>query len=244
MKRGARGCTLIVGVLAASFTLSMGVSVRGQPSSTEPEGFDWDDLECTAINERLNFTSYWVGPSFDGLELTTVIRSCDAPPRGEPAGWDSVDFSYGECDASRGGCAPPISIQTWPYELRNEELIDIPGTPTTVEGVPATNYGGRLEIYHGDSTVVIHTEDPARGEGFAKALIEAPKVLSDLSAVGIVFESDCVNDIHYCQGDRLGERQSWTEWIVIALLLFLVGPFLAFLFRPSRLPPAQAFSEE
>jgi hypothetical protein len=207
-----------------------------QGPGDESAGSGRDHLQCTAFDQEMGFSNYWAGPSFDGLELTSVIRSCGGPPRGEPAGWDNVTYIYGDCDASRGGCAPPIEIQTWPSHLRNRGLLDIAGTPTHVEGIPATRYGGgRLEIHHPGVTVVVFGDEVARVDRFAGALVEGPPVLRDLAGYGIVFEEGCVNDVNYCQSDRIGTRRSVADYVAIAIVLFLVGPLVAFLFRPPSL---------
>lgn len=220
--------------LNAAAALFLSSSALAQEPGDKSKGSDRNQLECTAVDEPMRYANYWVGPSFDGLELTSVDRGCSPPRGGSAFGWDDVTYVYGECD-SHGGCAPPIEIQTWPRELRNAELLDITGTATTVEGVPATRYGGsQLEIYHPGVTVVIFGDDRARVDRFARALIKGPAVLAELGAYGIVFPEDCMSDPHFCQGNMLGKIPSPTERIVVAVLLFSIGPVIAFVLRPRR----------
>lgn len=63
-------------------------------------------LPCTSVNQELNFSNYWLGPSFEGLELTAVLRSCGGGGRS-----NSIDYFYGDCTPQGGGCAVPLEIQ-------------------------------------------------------------------------------------------------------------------------------------
>ena len=211
-------------------------AARAQPE-TGPPG-QGEGPPCTAVDERLNFPAYWVGPSFDGLPLTSVLRNCGGPRV------NSVDYVYGTCDASRGGCSAPVDIQNWPPELRNRRmysegpgLFQIRGTDTFVDGVPAFRVGGhQLEIYHPKVTVVIFANRD-RVDRIAAALVEGPKVLIKLARYGFVFNEGCLNG-NYCEGKLPGEDGDFAESIAFAVLLFLVGPILGVLFRPKPVPSA------
>jgi hypothetical protein len=198
-------------------------------------------LPCTAPDEPLNFPTYWAGPSFDELPLTAVLRSC----RGSRD--NSVDYIYGDCDASRGGCVAPLDIQNWPESVRPQSLytaetpeIDFapPGLPVnaedlTVDGFPALRFPDRLEIFRPDVTVVIHGRDP---EIVARALEEGPAVLTRVSAYGLEFDKRCVSAKRGCQ--TIDENVlGGFPLIALIVALFLAGPVVAFLFRPPAAPP-------
>lgn len=100
--------------------------------------------------------SYFLGPEFEGMELTAVLQ----PPDG--AG-DSTSFIYGDCEASGdSGCAPPLEIQTWrlcarpPAPGRVRDLTPLRGALADIE--PRFP---QIELYAGMSTVVIFAEDHA-----------------------------------------------------------------------------------
>jgi hypothetical protein len=123
------------------------VSAAGVPA--EVEGFD-------------AFTLFWLGESFEDLPLTAVL------PPGAGSSTPDVSFIYGDCDSSRGGCAPPLVVQVWPACERNRSSYaaggdPVPYEPLAVRGTSADLYddedgGGRLEIATGEVTVVIFAE--------------------------------------------------------------------------------------
>jgi hypothetical protein len=237
MKEGRRSPRLLT-VLAAAIaagSLAFGGGAVPQP----PPG---ERLPCTAPDEPLNFSTYWAGPSFGELPLTAVLRSC----RG--ARENSVDYIYGDCDASRGGCAAPLDIQNYPASVRPQSLytaespeIDFapPSLPVkaedrTVDGFPALRFPDRLEIFRPDVTVVIFGRDPER---VAEALVEGPRVLTRISAHGLEFDEGCVSAKRGCQ--TIDENVlGGFPLIALVVALFLAGPAVAFLFRPAPAPPA------
>ena len=217
---------------------------QAQPGVIPKEARPADQLRCTAPDEPLNFPSYWVGPGFDGLELTGVLRSCHSPP-GPARGVNSVDYLYGECDASRGGCGLPISVQTWPSSVRHKALYSLePETEVAdVGGVPAEIWdgGGQIEIFMSDVTVVVFGDDPDRVDRAVEALVRGPDVLAEVAAYGLVFDSGCVSDRGYCQADPV-QKSGVLGSLLIGVALFLVGPILAFVFRPPAVPASGRIS--
>lgn len=102
--------------------------------------------------------AYHLGTSFEGLPLTAAPDARGGPAGGNPG----VDFVYGTCDPggglfADGGCAPPLSVQTWSACERSIAGLDVPYRRMTVRGVPAAAVDGdtRLEVQTGDVTVVV-----------------------------------------------------------------------------------------
>ena len=230
------------GSILAVVVIVLGTLGSGAPASAQPV------LDCTAPSQPLNFPSYWAGPSFDGLEVSALIRDCGGV-QGEPRS-NSVSFLYGDCTPTGGGCPLPIEIQSWPDEERNKELyrqgpeeFQIAGRDTTVSGVPARSFEGgrRLEIYHPDATAVVFGDDPARVARFAEALHEAPRVLAELSAQGLDFDEDCL-DLPKCEASRQGivGLISILRSVLVPAALLGVGSaglgLLLYRFRRSRQP--------
>jgi hypothetical protein len=148
-----------------------------------------DRLPCTSGAEPANFTVYSLGPSLGELPLTAVLRTCARPYPGEWVRSNSVSFIYGSCTVEPdpetgyvdGGCAPPVEIQTWPACERT--LADLgqegpePGERsdlTELRGVPAARDDGRIELYTGDATIVIHANGPALSKRAVSALQAEP----------------------------------------------------------------------
>ncbi|MGP0103756.1 MAG: hypothetical protein ACLPUT_19315 [Solirubrobacteraceae bacterium] len=158
------------------------------------------------------FTAYNLGSKFDGLPLTSVERSCFAPPPralhrlGEPGSvaWSS-DAAYGTCtpEGSEGTCDSPLELQSYPECDRNFSSYGVvepagalsPRKSFLLGGsykIPTVafeygRFGARLEMYTGQTTVVIFSygnPDPpslARRAAHALARLIAPK-LAGISA--------------------------------------------------------------
>jgi hypothetical protein len=92
---------------------------------------------------------YAPGEAHDDLPLTAVIRRFDDSPDAPPVRENYVDFIYGTCDTSAGGCAPPLSVQVWAACERNPMAYrpDEAEGSFDVRGVPAYFFEGgrRLE---------------------------------------------------------------------------------------------------
>lgn len=137
-----------------------------------------------------NFDTYSLGPQFGRLSLTGVQRECKAPDAtaiavGAPAlRQNNKTYLYGTCKQpteTEGGCADPISVQSFPACERNLSLYKrypapdgtvYPYDMTRIRGVPAAIFddGDRIEVYTGDVTVVVWGQDPALVEKAAKSL--------------------------------------------------------------------------
>jgi len=139
-----------------------------------------------------------LGRSFAGLKMTSKREVCSpAPPAGanvvsgpsEAVGYVSV--VYGSCKiVSSDGCAPPLNVQSWPEcardpnsykpsgalgaseaELNPSEAVTIPTAPW----IPARAFEGgtRLEIYSGDTTMVVFSGDRRLANEAASSLAGA-----------------------------------------------------------------------
>lgn len=174
-----------------------------------------EEAPCLKRRHLPAFTAYNLGSKFDGLPLTSVERSCFAPPSvqhrlGEPASvaWIS-GATYGTCtpEGFEGGCGPPLDIQSWPECDRNFSSYGAvklaralrPHRSFFLSGsykIPTAafeygRFGARLEMYTGQTTVVIFSSgksdpptDPpslARLAAHALARLITPK-LSRISA--------------------------------------------------------------
>jgi hypothetical protein len=172
-----------------------------------------EEAPCSKQHHLPAFTAYNLGNRFDGLPLASVERSCFAPPPralhrlGEPASvaWTS-DATYGTCTPeprSEGTCDPPLEMQSYPECDRNFSsygVVEPAGALSTRKSfslggsykIPTAafeygRYGARLEMYTGQTTVVISsygTPDPpslARRAAHALARLITPK-LSAISA--------------------------------------------------------------
>lgn len=148
-------------------------------------------LPCTSPNEPTNFTTYSVGPRFEGMTVTNYERKCTKAPRIAPAyvRMNAVWYSYGECvpRATDGSCKLPLVIMTYPLCERQPSMLrpnphhnPLHGR-STVRGLPADLYQGghKVLLFTGDSTVSVFATDPARAARAARALVPAPAKPSD-----------------------------------------------------------------
>ncbi len=198
--------SLMLAVLCAFVLANVfgGVSLASQSRSEE--------APCLKRRHLPTFTAYDLGSTFDGLSRTSVERSCFAPPPralhrlGEPASvaWTS-NATYGTCtpEGSDGTCDPPLEIQSSPECDRNFSSYGVVEPTRAVSTrrsfflsgshkIPTAafeygRFGARLEMYTGQTTVVIFSyrnSDPpglARRAAHALARLIAPK-LSRISA--------------------------------------------------------------
>jgi hypothetical protein len=165
-----------------------------------------EEAPCLKQRHLPAFTAYNLGDTFDGLPLTSVERSCLAPPAGkhrlgEPASvaWTS-DAIYGTCtpEGSEGTCDDPLEIDSYPECDRNFSSYGVveparalrPRKSFFLGGsykIPTVafeygRFGTRLEMYTGQTTVVIGSygnPDPpclARRAAHALARLIAPKL--------------------------------------------------------------------
>lgn len=128
-----------------------------------------DALPCTGPRAPLNFGTFSVGPSINGLPLTSTERRCGGGPVATRVNY--LSYIYGDCTIPPGetGCRPPLEIQTWPacqrflakYSFRGRPLphrflSNGAGAEVVEFSFPA---GNRIEAYTGGSTVVIFAPD-------------------------------------------------------------------------------------
>lgn len=157
-------------------------------------------LDCTASDQPTNFAAYSLGRGFEGRPLSEQRRVCVVPapltarqaeiearlplaarlPRDARSNF--VSYTYGTCDPPPdGGCPLPLEIQTWPRCERDPTDYDIGHhnplqAKLTVRGVPAHLYedGLRLEVYAGESTIVVFGLQREQVLRAGRALIKAP----------------------------------------------------------------------
>lgn len=68
------------------------------------------ELPCTAPREAANYGLYSLGPEYQGLPLTTIIRRCDYPsPQGRA---NYVSYIYGDCDPNLPGAANADGVRS------------------------------------------------------------------------------------------------------------------------------------
>lgn len=181
--------TAMVGVVALA---AVALSFTASGSATSNTSL----LPCTAQDEPTNFTTYSVGLRFEGLPLTLVDRLCTEPnpQSGAPrARINVVNYLYGMCELSAEvpRCQPPLAVQVWPrcerdpghYTIDHHNPLE---AKLTIRGVPAHLYEGghRLEVYTGDSTVVVFGAEHDQVKRAATALGKAPARPTELPTGG------------------------------------------------------------
>jgi hypothetical protein len=107
------------------------------------------------------FPVYFAGRAVAGYPLYAVQRT----DRTSPAPHTEFVFIYGSCVSRRGqGCAPPLTIISWPACYRYETRYTIPHEERmTLRGVPARVFrkASRIELYPARTTIVVN--GPRRG---------------------------------------------------------------------------------
>lgn len=196
-------------------------------------------LSCPSLEEPLQFDNYWVGPSFEGLHLVSVIRVCIPE---DPAHGNTVEYLYESCSEFDVGCDRRIEVRiaSTPFSEGHRQNLDLYGKATSVGGVPGRFFGAQLAIYLPETTVFIsrgdsvsfYGDDEERWYRFGRALRKGPGVLADLAAYGIRFPQEC-RAIVRCEGESVApqgmsllQRGLNVLSVVILILLFGVAPLL------------------
>lgn len=151
---------------------SAGAGCAGDEGSRARSGGNFTFEQARQFHD---FPLYALGEAYGELPLTAVIRAFDRSADAPPVRANYVDFVYGTCDSSEGGCAPPLSVQVWAACERNPMVYSPEAgeeAPIEVRGVPAYFYEGgrRLELSTGTSTVVIFAADRGSALAAARAL--------------------------------------------------------------------------
>ncbi len=132
--------------------------------------------DCPRRDKRPDFPVFDLGRRFQGIPRLSITRECQRlsslggiDPTARAHRVNNVSVIYGRCRGRgrRRECNDPVSVQTWPAcERTLPSYRESPGGPVlahrklTVRGAPAAMFSDRLELYTGDSTVVVFASTP------------------------------------------------------------------------------------
>lgn len=106
-----------------------------------------------------DYPVYWVGESFEGLDLNVIQRdqSTTRLPGTPAIGTDMMSVIYGSCPSSP--CPRPVQVQTWRACAAPQGVGVTPlAGRTQRRGVPSGYRGGGLVLFTGDVAVTIWAE--------------------------------------------------------------------------------------
>lgn len=142
-----------------------------------------------------DFPLYSLGPQFEDLPLTAIVRVNRKPMRKARGGFGVPDnrtnhmtFVYGTCGR---GCIPPLQVQIWPAcdNTLADFYFNVPGGGpsrpyelVTIRGVPAAKFSDMLQLYSGAVTIVIFGESVAQQERAAENLVSANILAGNVSS--------------------------------------------------------------
>lgn len=118
-------------------------------------GCSEDDVgraEVARVRASTDFGLYYVGASYRGFPLTKIYES----PASDP--YKSVTFWYGDCEpvGGEGACGYDFTMSVYDVCGRPFKLFKLPRSRlTNIRGVPSGEFGNGLELYTGDSVIVI-----------------------------------------------------------------------------------------
>jgi class 3 adenylate cyclase len=180
--------TLLASIAVCVAIAAAALVVHGQRASADPQFVDAaSGTGFEPCSAPIDHYAASASPVFHGLQRGPRIHRCAQPPPadvGPPVPTDISEVSYGDCHAAPGqACSPPLTVQSWPACERNLSLYDrYPGPPgadpiqhtdLTIRGVPAASFndGEWVEVYTGDTTVVIFGQTQQLEEAAAQALV-------------------------------------------------------------------------
>jgi hypothetical protein len=185
----------IVLTLVATAVAALAVGVATSAQQQDPFRSDLSTFNAETVRTFSDFPLYSLGPQFEGLPLTAIVRVNRELARKARAGFgvpdnrtNHVTFVYGTCG---GGCVPPLQVQIWPACDRTlqDYYFNVPGggpsrpyETATIRGVPAAKFEDMLEIYSGTVTIVIFGDSAEQQERAAQKLVSANVLAGSVSA--------------------------------------------------------------
>ncbi len=169
--RNSRLRTLLV-VLLALFLC--GCASDGSSIDFDPEH---SDFTPSTVAKFPAFPLYWLGTSFEGLELASI----DGPSRSD----GTISFVYGTCSTERGtdgGCAPPIEIQATPLCRHVRAVARNPiwrhrrvrGAPVgQIDAAVLFSRKAQVKLYARDQKVALRALKALRSANKVKPVIDA-----------------------------------------------------------------------
>jgi len=130
-------------------------------------GCSEDDVgraEVARVRASTDFGLYYVGASYRGFPLTKIYESPASAP------YKSVTFWYGDCEPAggEGACGYDFTMSVYDVCGRPFQLWELPiSRLTNIRGVPSGEFGTGLELYTGDSVIVISGGSPDAGTRLA-----------------------------------------------------------------------------
>lgn len=116
-----------------------------------------DGPDTESARQFTGFPLYWVGESFEGLEVALIDGPWD--------GTERVSIIYGSCDPSgtfEASCRPPLSIQIVPLCFHLDAVaVPPPARARQIRGAPVGTQDGapvlltrktQIKVYHGEGT--------------------------------------------------------------------------------------------
>lgn len=144
-------------------------------------------LPCTGPRDPVNFDVFSAGPAVAGVPMTAALRRCDDGALADEVTANDLTYVYGECQSQvegEGGCLPPLQIRSYPACQRTYVDYSFEGKPLPYTELPPINGAKvieiefladhRIEIYTGDSTIVISAADWSLAEAALEQLRAQP----------------------------------------------------------------------
>jgi hypothetical protein len=144
-------------------------------------------LPCTGPRDPVNFEVFSAGPAVGGVQMTGAVRTCDDGALADEETNNHLAYIYGECQSQTedgAGCLPPLQIRSYPACQRTYVDYSFEGKPLPYTELPPINgakvieieflVDHRIEIYSGDSTIVISAADWSLAEEALEQLRSQP----------------------------------------------------------------------
>ena len=130
-------------------------------------GSPWDGQGASGISEAdaRQFDTYpllWLGPTFGGYHLQSIVRQEVAAPAGAPAhnAANSVTLIYGQCTIppNASACTGPLTLHVEPGCMARPEWTAAFGTTTTTRGdaLQRTFPDGHIRLWTGPISISLN----------------------------------------------------------------------------------------
>ncbi len=164
----AAGVAVMVAAVAGLAVLAWGVLRTSDGSEADDSDTAVETAKWTVEDARgfQGFELYWLGESYTGLPLTSILRYKYDDETHPLSAEDSARFIYGDCTPrpdQDGGCAVPLSLIVEPRcskaALSSPDQIDS-GEQTVVRQVPARYGEELLMIWTGEVVLTVFASGP------------------------------------------------------------------------------------
>lgn len=176
--------------------------------SQPPQGITQTEAEAFT-----DYPVFWLGESFGGFNLQSIVRNKYDPPAGIPdhEAMDTLGFAYGDCVIPDGAsaCPVPLVVMTEPICMAQPQWIvegAKAGDPETVRsGARLQRFeDGHIEIWSGQVSITVHSPG---NPGLTEEIIQGLRGMNRINATQRAGTPLAAPEFDNCEPPTIAPRQ-------------------------------------